>query len=105
MLETFESSCEGYRCCLLQLFTLGDGGGVYLRSTLHLHRVTSLWEVLFTEPGAVRTQVQPSAGKVPLLEKGHLRQRRHTCYIYLQHKYKFYTFGNFKHVKSVKSSL
>ena len=61
---------------MLQLFTLGGGGAVYLRSTLHLHRVTSLWEVLFTEPGAVRTQVQPSAGKVPLLEKGHLRQRR-----------------------------
>lgn len=42
-------------CCSDQLFTLG--GGVYLRSTLHLHRVTSLWEVLVTEPGAVRTQV------------------------------------------------
>ena len=93
---------------MLQLLTAGGGaggGGVYLRSALHLHRVTSLWEVLFTEPGAVRTQVQPSAGKVPLLEKGHLRQKRQTHYSLLQHKYKLYTFWDFKHVKSVKSSF
>lgn len=44
-----------------------------LRSAVHLHRVTSLWEVLVAEPGAVRSQVQSSAGKVPLLKKGHLK--------------------------------
>lgn len=45
-----------------------------LRSALHLHRVASLWEVLVTEPGAVRGQVQSPASEVPLLEKGHLRE-------------------------------
>lgn len=41
--------CSDQSCAL--------GGGVHLRSTLHLHRVTSLWEVLVTESGAFRTQV------------------------------------------------
>lgn len=59
--------------CSDQSYALG--GGAHLRSALHLHRVTSLWEVLVTEPGAFRTQVQPSASKVPLLEKGHLRAK------------------------------
>lgn len=45
-----------------------------LRSALHLHRVASLWEVLVTEPGAVRGQVQSPASEVPLLKKGHLRE-------------------------------
>lgn len=45
------------------------GRGVHLRSALHLHRVTSLWEVLVTEPDAVRTQVHSPAGEVPLLER------------------------------------
>lgn len=58
-------------CCSDPSSTLG--GGVDLRSALHLHRVASFWEVLLTEPGAVRTQVQPPTGEVPLLEKGHLR--------------------------------
>lgn len=43
-----------------------------LRSALHLHRVASVGEVLVAEPGAVRGQVQSSAGEVPLLKKGHL---------------------------------
>lgn len=49
------------------------GGVADLRSALHLHRVASLREVLVADPGAVRGQVQSSASKVPLLEKGHLR--------------------------------
>ena len=43
-----------------------------LRSTLHLHGVASLGEVLIAKFLAVGTQVQPSASKVPLLKKGHL---------------------------------
>lgn len=58
-------------CCSDLSPTLG--GDVDLRSALHLHRVASLWEVPVTEPGAVGAQLQPSAGVVPLLEKGHLR--------------------------------
>lgn len=50
-----------------------------LRSAVHLHRVTSLWEVLVAEPGAVRSQVESSAGKVPLLKKGHLKATEKYC--------------------------
>lgn len=48
-----------------------------LRSAVHLHRVASVGEVLVTEPGTVRGQVQSSAGKVPLLKKGHLTRAEH----------------------------
>lgn len=45
---------------------------MYSRSTLHLHRVASVRKILVTELMTVRGQVQSPAGKVPLLEKGHL---------------------------------
>lgn len=49
-----------------------------LRSAVHLHGVASVWEVLVTEPGTVGGQVQPSAGEVPLLKKGHLARAERT---------------------------
>lgn len=48
---------------------------MHLRSTLHLHRVASLWEILVSEPCAVRSKVQMSACKVTLLIKGHLERK------------------------------
>ena len=46
--------------------------GANSRSTLHLHRVASLWEVPLAQFLAVRTQIQAPAGKVPLFKQGHL---------------------------------
>ena len=65
------------------------GGVADLRSALHLHRVTSLWEALVTEPGTVRAEVQTPAGEVPLLEKGHLRAQtpRETHCIKVKHQH------------------
>lgn len=58
-----------------------------LRSALHLHRVASVGEVLVAEPGAVRGQVQSSAGEVPLLKKGHLTPTQN---IFINHSTPFY---------------
>lgn len=46
---------------------------MYSRSTLHLDRVASVGKVFFTQFLTVRGQVQSPTCKVPLLEKGHLK--------------------------------
>lgn len=65
-----------FLCCSDTVRAPGGAVAVHLRSALHLHRVASLGEVLVTDFLAVGRQVQPSAGEVPLLEKGHLRGQR-----------------------------